>query len=161
MTKLNKNHLIYVVDDDVPLNNLICKYLEKQGFTNVKGFYTGEELLHEISPLKHPIVIQDFDLPDINGLDLLKSIKQEHPAIEFIFLSGQSNIEVAVEAINFGAFDYIIKDNFAKENTLNKIRNLLKIKKLVRERTIVRIGLFIVVAVTLLTLIFYILKLHH
>jgi DNA-binding NtrC family response regulator len=149
---LDKNQLIYVVDDDVPLNSLICRYLEKQGFTNVKGFFTGEELLHEISPLKNPIIIQDFDLPDINGLDLLKTIKAKHPKIEFIFLSGQSNIEVAVEAINFGAFDYLIKDNFAKENTLNKIRNLMKIKKLVRERLLFRILLFVVLAIVVITL---------
>jgi DNA-binding NtrC family response regulator len=150
---LEKDQLIYVVDDDVPLNVLICKYLEKQGFKNVKGFYTGDELLKEISSNTSPIIIQDFDLPDINGLDLLKKIKTEYPKTEFIFLSGQSSVEVAVEAINFGAFDYIIKDNFAKENTLTKIKNLLKIKKLIRERIIFRTGLFAVSVLALLILL--------
>jgi DNA-binding NtrC family response regulator len=155
---LRTDHIIFVVDDDVPLNNLICKYLEKQGFTNVKGFFTGDELLREISSATNAIIIQDFDLPDINGLDLLKKIKTEHPKTEFIFLSGQSSIDVAVEAINFGAFDYIIKDNFAKENTLTKIRNLLKIKRLVKERLIFRIGLLAVsIFAVLMLFIFYIL----
>jgi DNA-binding NtrC family response regulator len=155
---LKTDHIILVVDDDVPLNNLICKYLEKQGFTNVKGFFTGDELLREISSAPNAIIIQDFDLPDINGLDLLKKIKTEHPKTEFIFLSGQSSIDVAVEAINFGAFDYIIKDNFAKENTLTKIRNLLKIKRLVKERLIFRIGLLAVsIFAVLMLFIIYIL----
>jgi DNA-binding NtrC family response regulator len=132
--RINKNQLIYVVDDDVPLNNLLCSFLKKHGFNNVKGCFTGEELLQELSVNSNPIIIQDFDLPDMNGLDILKKVRNESPAIEFIFLSGQNTIDVAVQAIKYGAFDYIIKDNFAKENVLNKINNVLKINGLLKER---------------------------
>jgi DNA-binding NtrC family response regulator len=76
-------------------------------------------------------------------VDILKKIKHENTGAEFIFLSGQSSIDVAVESIKYGAFDYIIKDNFAKENVSTKIRNLLKIKKLARERHLFKIGLLI------------------
>jgi DNA-binding NtrC family response regulator len=73
----------------------------------------------------------------------LKKVKSSRPDIEFIFLSGQSKIEVAVEAIKLGAFDYIVKDNFARENTYHKICNLLKMKKLSIERKAYKFGLFL------------------
>jgi DNA-binding NtrC family response regulator len=141
--KINKKQLIIVVDDDIPLNNMICTFLLKQGFSNVKGFYTGEDMLNEVSWQDNPIVVQDFDLPGMNGLDIIKKVKGKHPKTEFIFLSGQSRIEVAVEAVKFGAYDYIVKDNFAKENTASKIRTLLKIKELIHERSFFKIGFLI------------------
>jgi DNA-binding NtrC family response regulator len=152
--RTNRKQLIYVVDDDVPLNNLLCAFLKKHGFINVKEFYTGEELLNEMSAHANPIIIQDFDLPDMTGIDILKKVKSENSAAEFIFLSGQSTIEVAVEAIRFGAFDYIIKDNFAKENVLNKINNVLKIKNLLKTRRNLIYGLIGFALFLLLTFLF-------
>ena len=131
----NRSVEILVVDDDKSLNMMICKFLEKQGFQNVHAFYTGEDLISSIEKFKAPIVIQDFELPGINGVEVLQKVKSLNPKAEFIFLSGQSSIDVAVDAIKYGAFDYIIKDSFAKENVTTKIRNLQKIKTLLSERS--------------------------
>ena len=141
--KNNKNQLIYVVDDDRPLNVMICKFLRKEGFLNVEGFFTGEELFTALKKDTAPIIIQDFDLPGINGLEILSRVKNEFPKSEFIFLSGQSKIDIAVDAIKNGAFDYVIKDSFAKENVYNKIRNLIRIKKLVYERKLFVSGMIV------------------
>ena len=130
---------------------MICKFLQKEGFVNVQGCFTGEELFEKIQKESAPIIIQDFDLPGLNGLDILKKVKHEVPKAEFIFLSGQSRIEVAVEAIKNGAFDYVIKDTFAKENVLNKIRNLLRIKKLLFDRKIFVISMVLFVLLLLIT----------
>jgi DNA-binding NtrC family response regulator len=151
---INKKQRILVVDDDQPLNVMICKYLEKQGFENVKGFYSGEELFETVGKEINPIIIQDYELPGINGVEVLKKVQSKNPKAEFIFLSGQSSIEVAVEAIRNGAFDYIIKDNFAKENVLTKIRNLLKIKKLTRERKLFRSGLLVFLGLLIISWIY-------
>jgi DNA-binding NtrC family response regulator len=121
---------IYVVEDDAPLNELLCQFLEMQDYKDVKGFFSGEDMLAELSHNQDTIIIQDFDLPGINGLEVLSKAKPAYPKAEFIFLSGQSHIETAVNAIKGGAFDYIIKDKFAKENVQTKINNLLKIKSL-------------------------------
>jgi DNA-binding NtrC family response regulator len=134
---------ILVVDDDKSLNLMICKFLEKQGFKSIHPFYTGEELLENISKFKSPIIIQDFELPGINGVEVLQKVKSINSKAEFIFLSGQSSIDVAVDAIRFGAFDYIIKDSFAKENVTTKIRNLIRINKLSKDRYLMKIILLI------------------
>ncbi len=129
-----KQPKIYVVEDDAPVNTLLCQFLEMQGYKDVKGFYSGEEMLNELSHSQDTIIIQDFDLPGMNGLEILDKVRPEYRKCEFIFLSGQSSIETAVDAIKGGAFDYIIKDNFAKENVHTKINNLLKIKSLYQEK---------------------------
>lgn len=131
----SKQPKIYIVEDDAPMNELLCQFLEMQGYKDVKGFFSGEEMLNELSIKEETIIIQDFDLPGINGLDVLSKVIPAFPKAEFIFLSGQSNIETAVEAIKGGAFDYIVKDKFAKENVQTKISNLLKIKSLYQQKT--------------------------
>lgn len=156
-----KNKLKYnilVVDDDQPLNAMICKFLEKQGLTNVKAFYTGEELLNNIKKYDSPIIIQDYELPGINGVEILKKVKSIKPNAEFIFLSGQSSIDVAIDSIKLGAFDYIIKDNFAKENVMTKIRNLIKIKQLLRERSIFKVVISAFLLLLLISWIYFLLN---
>ncbi len=147
--KINKNQLIYVVDDDAALNAMICKHLQSKGFKSTKGLMSGEELLEAIDSSDEAIVVQDFNLAGMNGLETLKKAKMKSPKTEFVFLSGQSSIEIAVEAIKNGAFDYIIKDNFAKDNVTTKINNLLKIKALSFDRKAYR-GLMVIFIVLLI-----------
>jgi two-component system, NtrC family, response regulator AtoC len=140
MRKL-KNNLIYIVDDDQPLNNMICMFLEKEGYKRVKGFYKGEDMLKELTDKEPIIVIQDYDLPGLSGLDILKKVKPAYRNVDFVFLSGQSQIGVAVDAIKLGAFDYIVKDKFSRENVLTKIKIILKIAKLAKEKKLLSFGL--------------------
>ncbi len=140
---MKKNCLIYVVEDDPPVNELITKFLEKQGFQRVKGFSSSEDMMKELPVSGDVIIIQDYDLPGMNGLQTISEVKTSHPKAEFIFLSGQRNIDTAVEAMKFGAFDYIVKDSFAKENVVSKVKNLLKIKSLEKERLIFKRALIL------------------
>ncbi len=145
---MKKNQPIYIVEDDPPVNSMLCMFLEKQGFTNVTGFYTAEEMISSLSQKIPVIIIQDFDLPGMNGLEAIRNVRSKYPNAEFIFLSGQKSIEIAIEAIKNGAFDYIIKDSFAKENVVTKINNLMKIKSLENDRKRFR-SIFIVFSILL------------
>jgi DNA-binding NtrC family response regulator len=128
------DHLIFIVEDDEPLNIMLCKFVEKQGFQKVRGFFTAEDMLKEIPREEQVIIIQDFDLPGMNGLEAIRKVKADYSNSEFIFLSGQRSIDVAIEAMKNGAFDYIVKDNFAKENVVAKIKNLIKVRQLYNQR---------------------------
>jgi DNA-binding NtrC family response regulator len=156
------NHQIFIVEDDEPINMMLFKFLEKQGFRNIKGFFSAEEMLKQL-PQKEPvIIIQDFDLPGMNGLDTILTVKARKTNAEFIFLSGQRSIEVAIEAMKNGAFDYIVKDNFAKENVVAKIKNLLKVEQLYLQRNRFKKMLFISVILLgiswIVLLLFFLLK---
>ncbi len=129
---MKKTPQIFVVEDDPPMNALLCTFLESKGFNQVHAFFSVEEMLARVHRKDPIIIIQDYELPGMNGLDSIRSVKPKYPNVEYIFLSGQHSIDVAIEAIKSGAFDYLVKDSFAKENVLIKIRNLLRVKQLER-----------------------------
>jgi DNA-binding NtrC family response regulator len=130
---MSKKAVIFVVEDDPGFNLLITSYLKAKNKWEVFAFENGEECLTKLN-LNPEIFLQDFDLPGINGIEVMKKVKRDLPETEFIFLSAQTNIKIAVEALQLGAFDYIMKDAGAKENALNKIDQILKINKLQSEK---------------------------
>jgi DNA-binding NtrC family response regulator len=156
---MKKTIHILVVEDDPPLNSLLCTYLQEKGFKNVTGFQSTEEMLEKLSRKTPTIIIQDYDLPKMNGIDSIRTVKPDYPNVEFIFLSGQQRIDIAIEALKNGAFDYIVKDHFAKENVFMKIQHLIRYKTLERKRNfffyslLISLG-FLMIALALLVYFF-------
>ncbi len=155
---MKKNHFIYVVEDDQPMNTMLCMFLKKQGFTNVTGYFSSEEMIAGLPKNRSVIIIQDFDLPGMNGLETIRNVKSGYPNADFIFLSGQKSIEIAIESIKSGAFDYIVKDSFSKENVVTKINNLLRIKTLEKYKQ--RSKIFLLIFSFLLFISWMILLVH-
>lgn len=124
--------LIFVVEDNRVYNKLISSYLKSNNFTNIMSFYSGEEVVNNL--YRNPdIIIQDFLLDDgMNGIDVLKKAKEMGNDIEFIFLSGQDNIDVAINTMKYGAYDYIVKDQMALKKMVNKINKIQSVNKLVK-----------------------------
>ncbi|MBN1767754.1 MAG: response regulator [Prolixibacteraceae bacterium] len=124
--------LIFVVEDNRVYNKLISSYLKSNNFTNIMSFYSGEEVINNL--YRNPdIIIQDFLLDDgMNGIDVLKKAKEMGNDIEFIFLSGQDNIDVAINTMKYGAYDYIVKDQMALKKMVNKINKIQSVNKLVK-----------------------------
>ena len=149
-----KNPTIYLVEDDPALNKLLVMHLQKSGYTRVTGFLSGEECLKNLNPAPD-IIIQDYELPGMNGVSVLKSVKANFPKTEFIFLSGQPSIEVAVDAMNYGAYDYIVKDTVAKDKLIFKLKKLISIYQLKKEKKLNKIGIFIFAGLLVLSWIIF------
>ncbi len=99
---------ILIIDDDPT----ICIML--QGLLNKKGFeadiaFSAKEGLNKFGSFKPNLVISDFRLPDINGLDLLKKIKSLNPHMPVIIMTSYAEIRTAVNAIKLGAYEYVTK----------------------------------------------------
>jgi two-component system nitrogen regulation response regulator NtrX len=99
---------ILVVDDE----ESICRSLE--GILSDEGYEvltakSGEEALKMIEEEQPDLILLDIWLPGIDGIDVLKNVKQEHPQIQVIMMSGHGTIETAVKATKLGAFDFIEK----------------------------------------------------
>ncbi len=125
----NIHPLIFIVEDDKAFAIMIKKYLFVKGIRNIEIYNSGEECLENIS--KNPkIIIQDYDLTGMNGMEVLKKVKQTNKEIQFIFLSGQHSLKTAVEIMKNGASDYVVKDEIAKDYVLHKIRNIIHIIRL-------------------------------
>jgi DNA-binding NtrC family response regulator len=129
-----KKPAIFIVEDDPAFSKLIEKTLRASGYTNLKIYPSGDKCIDDIQNTKPDIIIQDFAMPGINGLETMKKIRKVYPDTEFLFLSGQSSIKIAIETIKQGAFDYIVKDEVAQQNVVQKIKKILYIHKLRHEK---------------------------
>lgn len=108
MSSIRIHEKILIVDDDKEICNFISEIFNIKGYpTLVTG--SGIEAMELIKDEKVFIVISDLIMPEMNGIELLKKIKKEHPEIEVIIMTAYSTIETAVEAMKVGAFDYILK----------------------------------------------------
>lgn len=155
---MTKKPVLFIVEDDETFNKMLSSYFTSKHKWEVHSFLTGEESLKDLH-LKPAVWLQDFELPGMNGIQVMKKVKKELPQTEFIFLSGQGSIQVAVETLKEGAFDYVIKDSSSKENALNKVDQVMYIKRLETNRKSIKLG-FIVVSVCYILswLIYFLIK---
>ncbi|HEY3390011.1 MAG TPA: response regulator [Prolixibacteraceae bacterium] len=126
-----QNHeypLIFIVEDNTIYNKFIASQLRIHKFTRIESYLSGEECLENLYK-KPDIIIQDYLLNGITGIDVLKIAKQDFPHAEFIFLSGQDNINIAVKSMKHGAFDYVVKDLFAVKKVTDCIDKIMEIQK--------------------------------
>ena len=99
---------ILIIDDDPTICIMLQGLLNKKGFDSDIAF-SANEGLKKYSSFKPNLVISDFRLPDINGLDLLKQIKSLNPHMPVIIMTSYAEIRTAVNAIKLGAYEYITK----------------------------------------------------
>lgn len=124
---------ILVVEDD-PAYSKFLKYVLGLNPDFDTIFYTkGKDLLDNLYLNKPDIITLDYSLPDVSGEVLLKAIREFDPNISVIVVSAQEKIGTAVELLKLGAFDYITKDEDAKDRILNSIKNARNRNSLIRE----------------------------
>lgn len=99
---------IAVVEDDRFYIQLVHSTLEKEGYKEVHLFTSAAELFNHKGGIPD-IVILDYKLGEIDGLEVLKQIKAHNEITQVIFLSGQEDMKVVIESLKLGAFDYIDK----------------------------------------------------
>lgn len=123
--------LIFIVDDEPAISKLLSYWVKDKWHYNIETFVNGEDALTRISN-KPDLVLLDIMLPGMDGIEVLKKIKQFDENLPVIMLSAQGRIEVALEALRFGAFDY-----FPKPIDIQKlepsVKNAIKNYDLVRE----------------------------
>jgi DNA-binding NtrC family response regulator len=126
---------IFIVEDDPFVGELYKHHLSLNPDYNVTLFKSAKECLGNLH-LKPDIICIDFGLPDMTGDLLLQKIQQINKSIPVIVISGQEDIEVAVNFLKQGAKDYIIKDAQTKErlwNSVLKVKETIKLKHEVEE----------------------------
>lgn len=156
-----KNPLIFIVEDSVVYKELIVGHLKSNNYANVKTFKNGDECMKEIEQ-KPDLVILDYAIEGMNGLDLMLKTLDEHPETDFVFLSGQNDVEVAVKLMRLGAADYIVKNEKAPYKLVKSIEQLKSTRKRQRVQKGFKIGvvgffimLFLIIMVIILMTIFF------
>jgi DNA-binding NtrC family response regulator len=98
-----------VVDDDSTFTDYLAVWLRSRGF-GAEVFHSGSALLDGLKGGATPhVILLDVQMPDLNGLDTLRAIRQLHPAAQVIMLSGRNVPATVIEAVRLGAADYVLK----------------------------------------------------
>ena len=128
----NQKSCIFLVDDEPIQNEMLKDYIAEHFDFDIKTYDNGEEAIANIN-LNPEIIVLDFHLNAHlanakNGVEVLKAIKELKPDVHVIMLSGQDKLEVAVDSMKYGAYDYIIKGETAFSRIENVINNILEFR---------------------------------
>lgn len=122
---------VLLVDDEEEFLRTIIKRLSRRGIEAV-GATRGEQALELMAESARDVVVLDVKMPGMDGLEVLKRIKTQWPNTEVIMLTGHASVEAAVEGMDRGAFDYLMKPaDF--EDLLYKLEDAFR-KKALRDR---------------------------
>lgn len=115
-----------IIEDEQFIRDIYKRQLEKAGVT-VDGFGNGTEGLQSVSQNKYDIILLDIMLPDLNGLEILKQIKQ-NPAsknVPVIMLTNLGQDEIIKEGFTLGAQGYFIKASYTPDQIVQEVKNIL------------------------------------
>ena len=124
---------VLLVDDEEEFLETLVKRLKKRNL-DVEGISNGEDALTWLSRNPVDVVVLDVKMPGMDGIEVLREIKKEYPLVEVVMLTGHPSIEVAIECMELGAFDYLMKPMDIDE-LLYKIEDAYK-KKAIQEEKI-------------------------
>lgn len=99
---------ILIVDDEEAVCHILDKRLSMEGYF-CKTSNNGKEALEHFYKDSFSLIISDIKMPEMNGIELLKRVKAIHPKMKMIMVTAYPEIEMAVEAMKFGAYDFLIK----------------------------------------------------
>lgn len=128
---------IFVVDDNSLFLKVLRKSLAENDEYHVIPISSGQECLNRLS--EHPdIVSLDYTLPDYNGKEILEQIKKQIPDTHVIIVSGQNDINTAIDLLKFGAYDYIVKSVDTREKIAIAIKKIIEKIELTKENKLLK-----------------------
>jgi two-component system, OmpR family, KDP operon response regulator KdpE len=130
---------VLVIDDERAIRKLLRTGLSTQGY-DILDAPDGKTALDLLAAQKPDLVILDLGLPDIDGLDLLKTIRTRNESVPIVVLSSRSDEAGKVKALDLGADDYVTKP-FGMDELLARLRTAMRHRLQVQgERPVFRIG---------------------
>ena len=117
---IQKRQTVFVLDDHPVYLNLVAQYLTQTQHYLVKKFSKASDFLEKLR-LNPDIVILDYHLDnengkEVNGIDVLKKVKEQNPESYVVVLTRDDKTETAVNCIKAGAYDYVVKNESAFRN---------------------------------------------
>jgi len=127
---------ILVVDDEKAIRDSLNMILSDEGYSVISAA-DGEEALNFLIKDDFDIVITDIKMPNIDGMELLSKGTKNSPSTFFIIMTAYASVNTAVEALRYGAYDYIIKP-VEFDDLIMRVKRLLDYKKVSMENKLLR-----------------------
>ena len=127
-----KNFNVLLVDDELEFLETLVKRLTKRGL-NISTAKSGEDALKIIGEKGIDVTVLDVRMPGMDGIQTLREIKKTDPLMEVIMLTGHASVEVAIEGMELGAFDYLMKPADIDE-LFYKLQDAFKKKTIQQEK---------------------------
>lgn len=127
---------VLIVDDEVSILNSLSSILEDEGY-QVAVAKSGTEALKICLVDPPDLMLLDIWMPEMDGLETLRKVKESSPATQVMMMSGHGSIETAVKAIKLGAYDYIEKP-LSLENVTLRVKHALEQHRLEEENRALR-----------------------
>ena len=133
---------ILVIDDNADIRFLICNILQENGYS-IRSAANFDQAIKEIEKKLPNLALVDIKLDkgDKDGIDLLKLLMNKNKSVPVIMISGHANVQVAVEAIRLGAYEFVEKP-FSSEKLLNYVKRALEVTTIKKEKDKVENKLF-------------------
>jgi putative nucleotidyltransferase with HDIG domain len=122
---------ILIVDDEEMISSILSRRLIQEGYSCVTA-HSGKEALKHFYRDKFSLIISDIKMPEMDGIELLKRVKAVHPNLIVIIMTAYPEIDMAVEAMREGAYDFIIKPTDL-DLVILSVRRALEKKRLEEE----------------------------
>lgn len=137
MFKAEREH-IFIVEDNEIYSMMLDYILSKDSVYKFSSFNTGEECIQSLS-LNPDVIILDYNLPGMNGYEVLQEIKKYDPNIHVLMLTNNTDMKLAMKLLKAGADDYIMKQGHGEKQIIEKVEALLsEDEKKERERSSAR-----------------------
>ena len=120
---------ILVIEDDASLREVLCTVLQTSGFSVVSA-ESAEESLPIFATERIDCVLADFKLPGMNGIELLRKVRDTMPRVPYVLMTAFGSVAVAVEAMKSGATDYISKP-FEPSTLATMLRDVIKHNRII------------------------------
>lgn len=122
---MNKDLTILVVDDFSTMRNILKNILRQLGFNNIAEADSGQTALQRLSERKFDLVISDWNMPVMNGIELLKAIRANEATktIPVLMVTAEAKKENVVEAVQAGVNNYVVKP-FTPEVLEEKLKKI-------------------------------------
>ncbi len=136
---MSKDIRILVVDDEDSVRNVLAQVLQEDGFA-VTEAANGKRALESMEKESFSLVITDIVMPEMNGLELTRKIKQLYPETQVIIITSHASLETAIKALRYGAYDYLFKPfedleliSAAANRAIEKVRLITENHRLVHK----------------------------
>lgn len=131
-----KDISVLVIDDEEAFRYMLSALLTNSGFA-VETAVDGVAAINAVQNKLYDVALCDVKMPKVDGVEVLRFIKSNFPAIEVVMLTGMSDVKIAVECMRLGAYDYITKPTSADE-LLGTIQRALERRQLLIDNLVLR-----------------------